>query len=182
MKKKCNWFTLTELLAVIAIITILATWLSTINFKNISNKQNADIFVNKIISRIETIKNNALVGKWIGTSLQTPYSWEIDIPHWTGNLSVYTLASSGATRQAYDELSYKLKPQEKIEAINCITFTGTTLPITSTGTIIFQNQNISFTPLCGNDSYKILELTTSFQWVENIINFNSINGLINIVK
>lgn len=182
MKKILSWFTLMELLVVIAMIAIISIWSSKIDYTKNSNKQLSDIFANKVISTIETARNNAMIGKWIGTSLQTPYSWEIDIPHWTGNLSVYTLASSGATRQAYDELSYKLKPQEKIETINCITFTGTTLPITSTGTIIFQNQNISFTPLCGDDSYKILELTTSFQWVENIINFNSINGLIEVRK
>jgi len=56
-------FTLPELLVAIAVISVLALGISQFNFNRLSQKQQIEIEVVKLISLIEDVRNNALIGR-----------------------------------------------------------------------------------------------------------------------
>lgn len=58
-------FTLAEILVIMVIIAIIALWSSTLNFNKMSQKQQLDIEMQKIVNIIEETRNNALLGKSI---------------------------------------------------------------------------------------------------------------------
>jgi hypothetical protein len=82
MKNFKNWFTVMELLTVIAIIMIFAIWASSFNFNSMSDRQNLEMLSNSIISQIETVRTNALIWKWVlpesWTGLIVPKYWKIE--------------------------------------------------------------------------------------------------------
>lgn len=65
MNKKNNFaFTLVEIMVVIVLIMIFFLWIQTLNFWQKSDEQKAEIFANKIISLIETKRNEVLTWRW----------------------------------------------------------------------------------------------------------------------
>ncbi len=61
--RKTKAFTLIELMVVISILAILIIGASNINFNRINKDQELDLFVNKIITDIETLRNDELMGR-----------------------------------------------------------------------------------------------------------------------
>lgn len=58
-----KWFTLVELLVVIALIMIILLWMNSWNFNKLSNEQRAEKFANRIISEIEELRDNMISWK-----------------------------------------------------------------------------------------------------------------------
>lgn len=74
-------FTLSEILVVIVIIMIMAVGVSNFDFNRITQKQKAEIHSVKLVSIIEEVRDNALIGKAIldAWELKTPGWWRIQI-------------------------------------------------------------------------------------------------------
>lgn len=89
-------FTLAEILVIMVIIAIIALWSSTLNFNKMSQKQQLDIEMQKIVNIIEETRNNALLGKSIWNTNQAPTFWRVDI------------SASGSTESLYstDGINY----------------------------------------------------------------------------
>jgi len=181
MKNRKIWFTLIEILVVICIISILAIWFSQVNYNNISDKQIGNIFTNKIVSILETVRNNSLLWKGRWSSLKIPLSWKIEIPY--SSWSIITSYENSAWSYIVDnELGFTLKTQEKISKITCKYFWtwATSKYITSTGTIIFEKEKIKIL-WCDNPedpNYKILQIRTMYKNFGRTITINTINGVI----
>ena len=72
-------FTLAELMIWITIIWIMVLWITQIDINRLSENQELEIEVVKIVNIIEEARNNALIWKWIKTSLEIPDSWSVFI-------------------------------------------------------------------------------------------------------
>lgn len=119
MKKIKKGFTLIELMIVIAMIGIIFVWMRNINFNYMSDRQKAEQFANKIISQIETARNNAMIGR----SVTDPDTWEKIIPDFwsirftSKHATLPTLASS-------TEVRFLKKNQKKEDFWVIDTYTG----------------------------------------------------------
>lgn len=70
-KNNKNAFTLVELMVIIVLIIIIILWIKSINFNKLSNEQKSEIFANRIISIIETFRDEDLTWKTINWSRYT---------------------------------------------------------------------------------------------------------------
>ncbi len=173
-KKIKKAFTLIELLVWITLITILALWATNLNFNRLNTKQELDIFVNKIKSNYETIRNSSMSWKWVWTDLILPEKWKIE----------YSLANSWTILNSSLSWSiwtpYNLTPLFKkwfsISQIRCLQLDLSTSTTTNTWTIEFIWSNISLTWSC-TTPYKILELTIKNKYEEDILLINALNWL-----
>ncbi len=177
-------FTLVELMAVIAIVSIIAIWTSRVNFSSLSDRQKLDIFSNIWISNYEHVRNNALLWKGFWTPLIIPEKWKIDFSTQDyGTINTYYYNSwSWVPYQGYSSTwnyfsqltNFTCKrPNNSIEN----TFTWST----NTGSIIFEGSQITLTWACDPGS-KILEYNAFYRDFNNIIQINTVNGLIEIKK
>ncbi len=180
MKKIFNnkkWYSLVELSVIIAVITIIAIWASRINFNRLSSKQKLDIFSNKIISKIETTRNNALLWKWIWTNLVIPNKWKIEISSnnsWTINSSYYDWTNW----YLYNEDSLIVTSPFYINNIRCSSLTGVISNLSWTTWSIFISWWDLSLSWCTNTNDKILELDVTFWSFRNRITINTLNWLI----
>ncbi len=81
MKKTKKAFTIIELLIVLIIILLIFS-ISSFNFFGMSDRQKLEIFTNKIISKVEEVRNNALVWKSVNLKwswIFIPDAWKIEI-------------------------------------------------------------------------------------------------------
>lgn len=77
-KNRVYWgFTLVELMVWIAIISLMALWVSSIDFQRLSQNQKTQIELVKVLNIIEEARNNAMIWRGIGTNLDTPDSWSV---------------------------------------------------------------------------------------------------------
>lgn len=136
MNKKA--FTLVELLVWITILIIIALSIGNVNFISMSDKQKLESFNNKIISEIESIRNDALIWKWMWNNILAPLSWKIDFSKngWWSIQSSY-----------YDWTNWILKENisipanTNIEEIKCTNYNDSIsvdLSWTQVWTIIFE--------------------------------------------
>ncbi|NVP17631.1 prepilin-type N-terminal cleavage/methylation domain-containing protein [Candidatus Gracilibacteria bacterium] len=177
MNKKNKAFTIVELLVAISIISIIALGANNISFKSISDKQSLEIFNNKIISEIERIRNNSLIGKGIGVNLDVPKTWRID----------FSTSGSGVINTNYrltDSSPWVLEnsiPMEKfsINGVSCVDVNGTEHPLnnTQTGSIIFEGgkYRLSGTCLTTQGSLKINSFNRGYDYN---IEFDVVSGII----
>ena len=180
MIKSSHWFTLIELVAVMALIGILILWASNINFNPQIDKQNAEMFTNNVFTNIETIRNNSLLGKWIWSwaVLTHPEKWTVHInSNATGSIhATYTNGSVFPVETFYVNF---INQFSKISDLSCESIDGVN---TSTGNSIqidFTGNTLSFTgnTWCNSDK-KILKIKTQYKNFNKTIKINSITWLI----
>ena len=177
-QKNISAFTLIELMVVIAIIWITILWATSIDFNRISDAQRSEIFTNNIVAKIETVRNNALIGKWIWASLETPNNWSIEI----SSSSINTSYDIWAGPVNSSDQSLNITSPYEVNSLKCLSLDKTSeVDITwSPATLSFAWNNLSFIWGCNNDEYKILEITTLYKTHEKVISINTLSWLIEI--
>ncbi len=178
-------FTLIELLTVIAITTIIALWVSRLNFNTISDKQNLDRHVTKVVAYFETIRNNALLWKWIWTTLQHPEYYKIDF----SNIWWWKIISHSHSWWTNTILSSPTSPVFSGWTVNTLSWlrclqldwSEDQTIISWTGSIQITGANMLLTWECTSDSSKILELEIARKGYTKKIHINTLNGLISII-
>ena len=187
MKKISNTaFTLIELMVVIAIIAILILGSNFLSFKNISNKQELETKIIRIVSQIEEIRNNSLLWKWIWTELVVPEKYKIDFStSWSWVIKAQYFSWSYIDYNFDKEISFS-NNFDSISEIKCLeldkniidSFSWTTI---WTWTIFIKWANMSLSWSCDSTT-KILELTIKRKANTKKIQINTLNWLIEIVK
>jgi len=177
--KKTQWFTLIELLITIAIITILFWAANQLNFNRIGNNERIQIFNTKILSHYETIRNNALLWKWVNTDLFTPDSWKI-LYNSSGSWSITTQYLSGATWVNYTTINPTIPGNHSITDIHCLNLAWTNAENSwNIAEIIFSGNDITLWWKCTNQARNIT-FQTNFVWLNNTFNINILNGTMDI--
>ena len=178
MKKlKINyfWFTLIELMVVIAIIWILAIWATKFNFNKLSNSEKLKNFNSSIVSNIEYIRNNALMWRSVNASLFVPGYWRIDFSKsWSWKMLV---SYSGWT---YPERNIIFTWGYYINSINCFKIDKTPLGTSLTGTLFISWNTItwSWAGSCNTPNNKIIEIITWYREFTWSILINTVSWLI----
>lgn len=183
MNKKINnlGFTLIELVVWIAITIIIIMWGLSINFKSISDRQNLEIFTNKIISEIEKVRNYALIWKWIGVNITVPKIWKIEFNkwwNWTWTWNLITSYSNDGTTWI-QENTIDIDKNIIINNIHCISVSWADVNLTTTQTwiIFFEWWKYLLWWDCLS-SYSNIKIETFSRWYTREIDFNVINWLI----
>ena len=179
-KTKTNhkWFTLVELMVVIALISIITLSATRIDFNRSSDQQRLAIFTGEIASKIETVRNNALIGKWVGVNLETPESWEIqisDISAW----SLQTTYNTGWPFIANNEYSVTPNNFYSIWNMRCLQFNNTSETISWNTTIRISGNSMELF-WCSSNDFKILEFTTSYRDFTQTVRINTLSWLIEV--
>ncbi|MFA5916742.1 MAG: type II secretion system protein [Candidatus Gracilibacteria bacterium] len=191
MNYKKRAFTLIELLVGITIIGIISLGVAKLYGSNIPDKQKLDLFTNKIIGIIDSVKNYALVGKGIGTNLETPKYFKIELS--TGGLSAGTFTGSylktyyntGSTYESYDEMSINsFNEFYNIHSIKCKKIDDLTDSLDATNgkvDIIFEGSNTTLSG-CTNNYYKIVDIELYYKSFRKVIRLNALSGVIEEIK
>nr|MDD3720617.1 prepilin-type N-terminal cleavage/methylation domain-containing protein [Candidatus Gracilibacteria bacterium] len=173
MKKQA--FTLVELMVSISIVGILSIGILNLYGNGIQNREILNIFLNKIVGRIETVKNNSLVGKGIGTNLETPKYYKVIFS--TGNY-MRTYYNTGGVDILFNSLS--INPFENFYTIKSIECKKTDLSNITTSNLItltYKGTDISLTG-CNNNYQKIIDLKFDYKGMESTIRLNTISGVL----
>ena len=173
-QKNISGFTLIEMMIVIAIMWIAALWAARVDFNRISDAERGGIFANKIASKMETIRNNSLIGKWVWAWLITPNVWQIEV---SNTLVKTSYDISGELTASADESVPIISPYE-ISEIYCVDLDGNK-DITSTATLSFIKNSLSLSG-CSDTNHKILEITTRYKTHEKVITINTLSWLIGV--
>lgn len=175
-------FTLIELLVAMSIIGIILTGVSTLNFSRIWNQQKLETFTNKIISNIETVRNNALIWKWTTSDLDIPPAWRVIIPAWTD--TEVEVSYSWATWSPLVEYNININNDFQIQDLQC-----SNLSQTNTGAITWNWEIIITwaelyipTSICPLPNNQLLQFTTSYKWLSRQVSINTVSWLIEIKK
>lgn len=179
MQNSQNWFSLAELVAVIAIVGIIIFWAAQINYKPQIDNQNAALMVNGIYSSIETVRNNALLGKWFleGWALVHPTLWTIKInTSWNGNIVWYY--STGWSDKKFDDFkSSFINDASRIRELRCWNPTKSSF---STGTnidILIQGSTMTFS-WCTAPNTAILDIKLRHANKFKTVRVNGVSWLI----
>lgn len=171
-------FTLIELLVIIGIIWILVWAWSQINLNSIWDDNRLTIFNNKIISHYETIRNNALLWKWIDSAVWVPDSWKITYST-NSSWTITPAYSSGGSWITYTGGIITSEEFHEIRNIDCLNLSKTSIWIWTTAEIIINGNDFSLSWDCGWSS-RILKFTTKFKNDTTDIHINTINWLIEV--
>ena len=178
-------FTLIELLVVISIISILFLWASKINFNSLNDKQKIEIFGNKVVSKFETIRNFAIIWKWIWLNLETPEKWKIEFSNsWSWNIKSSYFSWTLANWVKYDEIIFN--NNYKIQKIECLNFDESSSinfawAMLWTWIIEIVWSKLTLTWSCNNPIYKKIKTTIKYKNnFEKNIEINTINWLVKI--
>lgn len=164
-KEKKSWFTLVEILVVIAIIWILALSISRFNFSRLNSRQLVQIELVKIENILQEIRDNSLVWRAVWTSLDIPVSWSINFStSSSGTINSSYLTGSSATPVNYINWSWDAPNNSSIQNLECEDFLWNR---TSTWNIIltFTGWEIGINTWCesATRNYKIMNLIF-WQW------------------
>jgi len=178
-------FTLIEILVAITIIAIMIAGTNLLSYKNISTKQELDIKVNKIISQIEKLRNDALLWKWIWTNLIVPKKYKIDFStSWSWKINYYYFDWTYKKYDFFDKKVNFWNNFEKIKSIKCLKINWDNLnPLTNseTWTIIIEWNTLSLSGKCKPKS-RILELEIQKRQISKKIWINTVNWLVQTKK
>lgn len=179
MKKLVNRaFTLIELLVVITIVGIVVLASSRINFNQISDSQKAKIFTNKIVSNIETVRNNSLIWRWVWIKLEQAQNWKVEMLVWDSwNLSTFY---STWVYIKENNLSFDFENFAKIESINCLKLDNSVVENINSWSwkIIFTWGSFAFSWGTNCSNSKKIKLNLRFKEDIQTIEINSVNWLI----
>ena len=183
--KKNKAFTLIELIVWITIMWVLAFAISNIDFNRLSNKQKLDIFAWKIKTTYETVRNNALAWKAVGTNLVIPKKWNINFSKnnsWTIIIETYD-----NTNNILESSKLLIPNNISIESIKCWEYwEDKTLydEMTNTWTIEFSwiniKLNLNWDWSCDWNKDKILEIDIKDKVETKKITLNTLNWLVEI--
>lgn len=179
MKKNKNWFTLIEIIVVIAIIWVLIVWASRINFNPQIDKQNSDMFTNNIFSNIETIRNNSLLWKWMWSWVKMfyPEKWVVNISK-TWSWKIENFYQSWWISYNYKEININfINDFWKISEIKCRDINWNWYEIINNIDIEFSGKNITLS-WCTYPNDKLLELTTNYKSFSKTIKLSKVTWLI----
>ncbi len=176
-KKWIKAFTLVELMMTITIILIIATNLNTLKLNEINNRQKINIFTNKIITNIETLRNNSLIWRWVDWNLNTPYLTKITLTtSWSWKLIVEY--NTWASLPLINNTEYSIIPEKpySIDKIECLKIDDTSDWATSSWiiSIIWDKLSLSW---CPNTSRK-LKVTTKLIENDESFSINVVNWLV----
>lgn len=174
--KSAKAFTLMEILVGISIISIMAIGISQINLNRLSDRQKLDIELSKITSLIEETRNNALIGRWVGTNLVTPDSWNINISNNSSSGTLNISHYSWWTNINYK--NYTIQKPFSIMEISC-----RNIDWVSTGTgnnilIWYTWATVGIDSWCGSDA-SILDIQV---WNPNFYKNIHIETVTNIIE
>lgn len=175
-KNKNTAFTVMELLVVITIIITIVIWASNINFNSSTNKQKLEIFTNKIISKIETIRTNDLVWKaeinW--TELKVPERWILEVSN-QNYWKLVTKTEKNWIIKIVDEL--EIEEWYSIKEVSCST-NDWTFNTTDKWIIIFEKWQYKLDWVNCNSGENKIKIKTKFLANESNIYFDIVNWLI----
>ena len=169
-------FTLAEIMVWIAIIWFIVIWASNLNFNRLTKNQESEIELVKIINIIEETKNNALIGRWVSTNLETPLNWAVEINSAaSGSInSIWTLPSG-----TWSADRWQTKFPFWISNMRCQTIDwATNDPSTSWVVTITFTWSTSWISWCSNSSYKKLVFDFGQAWKMHEISVNAVTGVI----
>lgn len=175
--------TLTELLVAIAVIGIVGVWASMLNFRSLNDKQYLEIFSNKVISEIETLRTNALVGRGVADNsgnLITPEARRFVISE-TWVTTSYMLESSDW--EPFSTLSMQDWSRTfTLKGLGCENSKSENLPLSwKDWEIIFRWDKYSFTWACISGTefyYNKLNITLSYGDLTEELSFDTISWLV----
>lgn len=145
-------FTLVELMVVIAIISALVIWSMRVDLSRLTQKQQTGLELVQINNIFEEIRNNALIGRWVGVDVQNPDSWGIDISvqNW-GEIQAYSTLAW--TNTPSPQGTWSAQENREILEISCRSLDwSSSTPLTGTGTLNFVWDQISMSGT-GCDSF-----------------------------
>jgi len=163
---------------VIAVISIIVLWATRIDFNRWSNEQKLAIFTNEVVSKIETVRNNALVWKGIWIDVETPDSWNIRVSD-TGSWSLQTSYDIWATSSISQQYSTTPNTFYSIWNMRCIQLDDTTETLSPNADITINGNDMTLSG-CSSDTFKILEFTTSYRGLNDRVKINTISWLIEV--
>ena len=175
-----NWFTLIELLVIIFILWLIATAGSNFNTNTLSDKQKSESFFSKVKTNIETVKNNALIWRWIPdwADIFVPKKWEIKFSTiWSWSITTNYEPDGGGSFVNYSD--YSITPMDKyeIKEIVCVDFQWNTGALSWTDWTLSIEWNTLGLEWCSS-SYKILRITTTYKHYEKTFDLNTISWVI----
>lgn len=179
-EKNRLWYTLTELLVIIAIIWILALVVTSFDFSRLNARQNIAIEVVKIESIISEVRDNALVWRWSEATNSIPVSWSIDITSsWSSSIQTSYLTWASASPINYDRWSWSAQENNSIVDLRCEDFLWNTSSTWSVS-LGFTGSKIAITRWCESTTrnYKIMNIVYG-QWsLTWSVSLNTVTGTI----
>lgn len=171
-------FTLVELLVIIAIIGIIVSAWTQINVNNIWDDNRLIIFNNKIISQYETLRNNALLWKWIDSDIGVPEAWKLSYSL-SASWTITPSYSSWASWISYSGAILTTPNFYELQNIECLDLSKSLVWTWSNAEIIINWNDFSLWWDCVWSS-KILKFSTKFKNDTADIYINTINWLIEV--
>ena len=176
-------------MVVIALISIIILGATRVDFNRSSNQQKLAIFTNEIVSKIETVRNNALIWKGIGIDVETPDQWRIIIWN-TSPGSIETSYYTWGSWTNSDEYSVNPDSFYEITDLNCISLDNNITEAAAGNRALYIDGNelalseFNTTPTppstCSNNGFKILEFTTSYRNLTKTVRINTLSWLIEV--
>lgn len=172
-------FTLIEILVAISIISILSIGASQVNWSRISEAQKIDSYRGDIKTAIEEVRNNALIGKWIGNTLEVPVNWQIDMTTGqAGWLRTKYLLEWAGSYSNFDTINIPSDEFYSISEIRCLQIDrSVNETISGTVTLSFTWGTMGIIG-CSDSNSKILEFDLSYKQFQKSISFHGITGTI----
>lgn len=182
MKKNNLWFTLIELIVVISLIGILFITSTRMNFNINIDSQKSWSFTNEVFTKIETVRNNSLLWKWLPdwTNMIHPDEWILDFSTWTTTswtasllyLSWWNLLNYNDFKINFIDNNYS-----KISKLTCYDVTWANPESFSNIKLEIYWSNLSLS-WCTSPNDKILDIETKYKWLSKIIRINTVSWII----
>lgn len=171
-------FTIIELLVWISILLIILMWVSNLDYNRLNQIQKLEIFINKVKSNFETIRNNSLIWKWIWNWLNIPSKWTINYSV-SNSWTITAIAYSGSNILNSESINFE--PWISIDRIRCLKYNWTsnkTLNNSETWSIDIIWNKITLSWDCSSIDSKILEITVWNKINTWSILINTLNWLV----
>lgn len=180
MNYQKNAFTLVELIVWIAIIWLISLWITNMYSSNLPDRQKLDLFTNKVVWIIDSVKNYSLVWKWIWTDLITPNYFKMELSRSGSYLK--TFFNTWGTDIYYSPMSINpFDTYYNINSIKCIWLDYSSWAVVDDISITYNWSNITLS-WCLNNYQKIIDLELAYKWFKKTIRLNSISWVLEEIK